>query len=237
MLLQIRAQLPRCAHCRRKIRDGAVLTVTLPTGTTRWHLNRACRDYAPEDRTPAFPAGRGCPPGCCPICGQHEPDQLVEGCHEACVEWLGYVPRPSAFGVTVAEVGTALAAAFATPRVKPTTASAASLLAPCGCGWTRLGCPACYTPYCPSCEQRHVLDCGRRWERQQTMLQKPTPPPGPGSATKERPGPSARQEYRRRSKELDAELKAIRASLDAMPPLPELPPLHVDPLLIQREER
>jgi hypothetical protein len=73
----------------------------------------------------------------------------------------------------------------------------------CDCGQMVMGCPACYAPYCPSCEQRHVFDCGRRWEQQARELKaaqelpplhvdslligsmyKPQPPPGPGSATR-----------------------------------------------------
>jgi hypothetical protein len=57
-----------------------------------------------------------------------------------------------------------------------------AMLPRCACGQKILACPACYAPYCPPCEQRHVFDCGRKWE-QQAQRSHPQPPPGPGSAT------------------------------------------------------
>lgn len=91
-----RARLPRCDHCRRPLRDS-LLTVTLPTGVTRYHLDRACADAAPPEREPAFPGGRGCEPDCCPICGMDDPMGL-EPCwggqkaHQDCADWLGELP-------------------------------------------------------------------------------------------------------------------------------------------------
>ncbi len=55
-----------------------------------------------------------------------------------------------------------------------------------------------------------------------------------------RSGPSAWERHQaemRRLKEMHAEVQAIRAKLDALPPVPDLPPLHVDPLLIRWEKR
>ncbi len=49
------------------------------------------------ERTAAFPGGTDCPPGTCPVCGQHDPDRL-ERCwghldaHPSCAEWVGEPP-------------------------------------------------------------------------------------------------------------------------------------------------
>jgi hypothetical protein len=92
------ARLPRCDHCHWPIRNGELM-VTLPTGVSRYHLDRACADAAPPEREPAFPGGRGCAPGCCPICGMDDPMGL-EPCwggqeaHQDCADWLGKLPQP-----------------------------------------------------------------------------------------------------------------------------------------------
>lgn len=39
-----------------------------------WHATRA-PELPPPARTPAFPAGQGCPPGCCPICGMEDEER------------------------------------------------------------------------------------------------------------------------------------------------------------------
>ncbi len=44
-----------------------------------------------------------CPPDTCPICGQHDPDELADGCHPSCVEWLGWTPRRPIGGISSAE--------------------------------------------------------------------------------------------------------------------------------------
>lgn len=47
-------------------------------------------------RTPAFPGGKDCPPGCCPICGMEDPDYLEAWghlqAHRACAELEGEPP-------------------------------------------------------------------------------------------------------------------------------------------------
>lgn len=169
------ARLPRCDRCHWPIRNG-LLTVTLPTGVTRYHLDRACADTAPPTREPAFPGGRGCPPGCCPICGMDDPMGL-EPCwggqkaHQDCADWLGELPQ---------------------------------------------------------------LD---RQQQREQVHHFPTPPPGPGAATLAESAPSAWEQYRaqgREIKEIAAEVRALKAKADA---LPDIPPLHVDPLLIRYEKR
>jgi hypothetical protein len=203
------ARLPRCDHCRHPIRDS-LLTVTLPTGVTRYHLDRPCADAAPPERTPAFPGGRGCEPGCCPICGMDDPMGL-EPCwggqkaHQDCADWLGR--EPAVGGITMTEASADLLAA--TERLRqgfPTRGgyNPGGIILPPGCTYT------------------------------------PTPPPGPGAATKAESAPSAWEQYRaqgREIKEIAAEVRALKANADALPPVPDLPPLHVDPLLIRREKR
>lgn len=49
------------------------------------------------ERTAAYPGGTDCPPGTCPVCGQHDPDRL-ERCwghldaHPSCAEWVRELP-------------------------------------------------------------------------------------------------------------------------------------------------
>jgi hypothetical protein len=174
-------QRPVCSHCCKRIRDGAVLTVTLPTGVTRWHLNRACRDAAPPDRTPRFPGGRGCAPGCCPICGMHDPVSL-EACwgglmaHQDCADWLGMLPQldreqqremihhfPGVGGVTLAEASANLLTATESlgRRFPRPDAARAHNGRTCGC-WD------CFVV-------RHPIP--------DALIQKPQPPPGPSAGS------------------------------------------------------
>lgn len=53
--------------------------------------HRGHAQVAAPRRTPAYAPGTA-PDGCCAICGQRDPERLVQGWHESCVEWLGYKP-------------------------------------------------------------------------------------------------------------------------------------------------
>ena len=149
----------------------------------------------PAVRAPAFPAGVGCPPGCCPVCGQHDPDRL-ERCwghldaHPSCAEWVGEPPQlareqwreqihhfPSrgghlSTGVTVSDL---LLPATMPSRMELEPAEILLRLKPppCDCGQQMIACPACYRVHCPVCEPRHVFDCGRKWEQQQREIEAP----------------------------------------------------------------
>lgn len=91
-----RSRKPMCAHCQKRIRDGAVLTISRPGVAgdviieATWHLDRPdCRAASTRwDRTAVYPNGDA-PEGCCNICGMHDPEHLVDGCHDECAEWLG----------------------------------------------------------------------------------------------------------------------------------------------------
>ena len=215
---------------------GWLLVPTVPVAVVQWTGWRMTRPDKPalSSRTPVFPGGHGCPAGSCPICGMHDPERLVGRFHESCVEWLGYVPRRIEGGAKTVEAAVKLAESRVGRKPKAEELRAAmieydrsghsstaatiydlppfpdammekiaatdwaaeakqlrdSIPAPCACGQRILACPACYTPYCPVCEQRHVFDCGRKWEQQQR------------------------------------EIETAR----------ELPPLHIDPRLIDRRK-
>lgn len=173
-------------------------------------------------RTPAFPGGKDCPAGCCPICGMHDPDRL-ERCwghldaHPSCAEWVGELPQltreqwreqihhfpgrttealPTMGGIRPSEMREILRE-MGNPSPPPTerqidqfiirkaheqergelaayrtvVGNPDAMLPRCDCGQKILACPACYAPYCPSCSQRHVFDCGRKWEQQQREIE------------------------------------------------------------------
>lgn len=70
-------------------------------GIRAWWRNRQDGKPLPPTRTPAFPGGKDCPVGRCPICGMEDPDGTayawsvglgVRRAHIACVEWLGEIP-------------------------------------------------------------------------------------------------------------------------------------------------
>ena len=83
---------------------GMLLIPTVPLTAAMWlgwRMTRTPKATPAPTRTPAFPGGRGCPAGCCPICGMEDPDGTayawsvglsVRRAHIACVEWLGEIP-------------------------------------------------------------------------------------------------------------------------------------------------
>ncbi|WP_042400037.1 DNA-binding protein [Streptacidiphilus carbonis] len=89
-----------CAHCGRRIRDGLSFKHTNGPIVQHFHGDRPdCRAASEAAaREPAFPGGRGCAPGCCPICGMDDLAGL-EPCwgglmaHQDCAEWLDEEPR------------------------------------------------------------------------------------------------------------------------------------------------
>lgn len=226
---------------------GWLLVSTVPVAAVQWVGWRLTRAIEPvrEPRTPAFPGGKDCPPGCCPICGMEDRDGTVYAwgvglgvrrAHIACVEWLGEIPAfdpvaldpdgdvrrqletedpggpwtrrrnreeqrkrrmevPTVAGIRPSEMREILRE-MGNPSPPPTerqidqfiilkvheqergelaayrtvVGNPDAMLPRCACGQKILACPACYTPYCPVCEQRHVFDCGRKWEQQPRQI-------------------------------------------------------------------
>lgn len=85
-------------------------------GARSFRRPRSSVPAAPSRLAPAYSAGRGCAPGCCPICGMDDP-QGLEPCwggleaHRDCAEYLGYGPQT--LGITMAEASANIGAVLA----------------------------------------------------------------------------------------------------------------------------
>ncbi|MEZ0090009.1 hypothetical protein [Streptacidiphilus sp. EB129] len=165
---------------------GWLLILSVPLAVLNWCAWRGTRIPKPtppvaELRTARFPAGRACPPGCCPICGMDDPVSL-EACwgglmaHQDCADWLGMLPQldreqqremihhfPGVAGVTLAEASANLLTATESlgRRFPRPDAARAHNGRTCGC-WD------CFAI-------RHPIP--------DALIQKPQPPPGPGAGS------------------------------------------------------
>jgi hypothetical protein len=195
---------------------GFMLLVVVNAGLIVADLTLARLDseeaVAPPERTARFPNGEGCPPGTCPVCGQHDPDRL-ERCwghldaHPSCAEWVRELPQltreqwreqihhfpsrsaealPTMAGIRPSEMREILQE-MGNPTPHPTEQEIDRYISRKAHQQRRMAEQAA----CPHRDIRALNDqtdvCGDCFAIQrpipESLIQKPTPPPDPGPAS------------------------------------------------------